>query len=117
MPHSLLTLLFLSGLVSMLTDHISASSDKGDILNLLQQRFSALERRTVALERQLASSSEQNSHPVGTILPYVGEISAGASLPQDWLLCDGRALDKTDYPTLYAVISSKFNSQPNLVRE
>ena len=41
----------------------------------------------------------------GTIVPF-----AGRTEPADnWLLCDGRAVDQSEYPTLYAVISDDYS--------
>ena len=41
----------------------------------------------------------------GTIVPY-----AGSTEPADnWLLCDGRAVLQSEYPTLYAVISDDYS--------
>lgn len=57
--------------------------------------------------------------PVGTIIPF-----AGNAIPQGYLLCDGSAISRTDYASLFAIIgtiygagdgNSTFNL-PNLVR-
>lgn len=45
--------------------------------------------------------------PVGAILPFMGQ--DGNDLPTAWLYCDGRELDKLDYPELYATIGDNFN--------
>lgn len=41
--------------------------------------------------------------PAGVIMPY-----AGSSTPTDWLLCDGTAVNRTTYATLFAVISTTY---------
>jgi len=41
--------------------------------------------------------------PIGTILPY-----AGASSPTGWLMCDGSAISRTDYATLFSVTADSF---------
>lgn len=37
--------------------------------------------------------------PVGMVVPY-----AGASAPSGWLLCDGQAVSRTSYPSLFQVL-------------
>ena len=39
--------------------------------------------------------------PVGAILPYAGD-----GLPGGWVLCDGRAIVRADFPDLFAVIGT-----------
>lgn len=41
--------------------------------------------------------------PAGVIMPY-----GGSSAPIDWLLCDGTAVNRTTYATLFAVISTTY---------
>ena len=41
--------------------------------------------------------------PVGSIQPF-----AGTTVPQGWLLCDGRAVSRSDFARLYAVIGEAF---------
>jgi hypothetical protein len=41
--------------------------------------------------------------PAGVILPY-----GGTSAPTGWLLCDGSAVSRTSYATLFAVIGTSF---------
>ena len=41
--------------------------------------------------------------PIGTILPY-----AGASAPTGWLMCDGSAISRTTYATLFGVAADSF---------
>ena len=43
--------------------------------------------------------------PTGTIVPF-----AGKEVPPNWLLCDGRAVKRKDYPYLYQVIGTKYGS-------
>lgn len=43
--------------------------------------------------------------PVGTIIPF-----AGNSIPEGYLLCDGSAISRTDYATLFAVIGTIYGS-------
>lgn len=41
----------------------------------------------------------------GVVLPY-----AGASAPTGFLLCDGSVKNRTDYPNLFAIIGTAFNT-------
>ena len=43
--------------------------------------------------------------PVGTIIPF-----AGNSVPQGYLLCDGSAISRTDYASLFAVIGTIYGA-------
>lgn len=43
--------------------------------------------------------------PVGSIVPYGGEAPRNLE-PSGWLLCDGRALRREDYPQLFEVIGT-----------
>lgn len=49
--------------------------------------------------------------PIGMILPYAGAISESKPLPQGWLLCDGRELDKTTYADLFNVIGTTYGGK------
>jgi microcystin-dependent protein len=42
--------------------------------------------------------------PIGTIMPYGGDVA-----PTGWLLCDGSAINKSIYSSLFAVIGYKFD--------
>ncbi|MFZ4561540.1 MAG: phage tail protein, partial [Saprospiraceae bacterium] len=44
-----------------------------------------------------------NDMPAGFVMPWA---SGSTSTPNDWLLCDGRALRSVDYPDLYAAIGT-----------
>lgn len=43
--------------------------------------------------------------PAGMIVPY-----AGSTAPDGWLLCDGSAVSRTTYSTLYSMISTTYGS-------
>lgn len=43
--------------------------------------------------------------PVGTIIPF-----AGNSIPEGYLLCDGSAISRTDYATLFSVIGTIYGA-------
>lgn len=43
--------------------------------------------------------------PIGTIIPF-----AGNAIPQGYLLCDGSAISRTDYASLFAVIGTIYGA-------
>ena len=45
--------------------------------------------------------------PAGVLMPYGGDVAPN----DDWILCDGRELDKTDYQNLFQVIGYKFKPE------
>jgi Phage Tail Collar Domain len=54
---------------------------------------------------KLAAEVQQSLCPVGTILPFAGDTA-----PAGWLLCNGASVNRTTYPTLYAVVANRFGS-------
>lgn len=51
------------------------------------------------------------SPPVVTTIPVGGMMMyAGAAPPPEWLLCDGRAVDRTTYAVLFSVIGTTFGA-------
>ncbi len=46
--------------------------------------------------------------PSGSIQPY-----GGTTAPEGWLLCNGAAVESTDYPDLFAVIGTSFGDGSN----
>lgn len=45
--------------------------------------------------------------PVGTLEIFAGD---SAKVPQGWMLCDGSAISRTDYPKLFAVIGEAYGA-------
>ena len=45
------------------------------------------------------------SIPIGSIIPYGNSV-----VPETYLLCDGQAVSRTDYPELFAIIGTNFGS-------
>lgn len=45
------------------------------------------------------------TNPAGTLVPYAG---ASTIVPTGWLLCDGTAVSRTTYATLYAIIGTTY---------
>jgi microcystin-dependent protein len=71
----------------------------------LNGNFTALDQRIAALEAVLL--------PAGTIAAYGGPSGANAdagaaALPAGWLLCDGSAVSRTTYASLFAAIGINF---------
>lgn len=48
--------------------------------------------------------------PIGTIQAYGGPIDASHNPPEGWLLCDGRAVSRTTYAALFAVIGTSYGN-------
>lgn len=59
--------------------------------------------RPELIEEATVSAAATDVIPVGTITPF-----AGLSVPPGWLLCDGRKLDRVEYPKLYEVIGNAY---------
>lgn len=53
----------------------------------------------------LIGGSSGSGVPVGTIIPF-----AGNSIPQGYLLCDGSAISRTTYASLFAVIGTIYGA-------
>jgi len=53
----------------------------------------------------ISLSTSENAVPAGTIMPY-----AGSSAPTGWALCDGSAISRTTYSTLFAIVSTTYGS-------
>ena len=51
--------------------------------------------------------------PVGTVVPYAGELDAGFLHQQSWRYCDGSALCKSAYPELYLAIGDTYGNAPS----
>lgn len=80
---------------------ISPSSDDGVLLGR------ALRDELLLLERDLAGGFDGGGQSgAGGSSTYAGEIKAlaGATVPAGWLPCDGRAIDRIAYSSLFAAI-------------
>lgn len=55
--------------------------------------------------RTAATVAGLNTIPAGVVLPY-----GGASAPSGWLLCDGSAISRTTYATLFTAISTNYGT-------
>jgi microcystin-dependent protein len=68
----------------------------------LNGNFSALENRLAAVEAMI---------PPGTVIAYGGPSAASGgspAIPSGWLLCDGAAVSRTQYASLFAAIAINF---------
>ena len=54
---------------------------------------------------KIIGQSAGSGVPIGTIIPF-----AGNSIPQGYLLCDGSAISRTDYASLFAVIGTIYGA-------
>jgi microcystin-dependent protein len=54
---------------------------------------------------KLVAAIQQSLCPAGTILSYAGD-----NAPAGWFLCNGAALNRTTYSTLYSVIGTRFGT-------
>jgi microcystin-dependent protein len=48
-------------------------------------------------------ANNASTMPAGTVVSFMGN---EANIPQGWLLCDGRAISRANYPALYAAIGT-----------
>ena len=53
----------------------------------------------------IALSTSENAVPSGTIISY-----AGSTAPAGWMLCDGSAISRTTYSTLFSVVSTTYGA-------
>ena len=55
--------------------------------------------------KRIAGGTLYDESPVGVIIPY-----GGTAIPTGWLLCDGRAVSRTIYAGLFAVIGTAYGA-------
>jgi microcystin-dependent protein len=55
------------------------------------------------IERAINAQVSGDTLPIGTVLPYTNETA-----PENWLVCDGSELDRTEYNYLFAIIGTTF---------
>lgn len=65
---------------------------------------SKIANSSVSLE-DLVASVQEALVPAGTIVAYGGQAA-----PAGWLMCDGTALTRTSYPSLFSVIGTSFGT-------
>ena len=64
-------------------------------------------REAERLKRALAQTP-----PLGSVIPFVGGAAGLASLPTEWIPCDGRFLSKASYPELFKAIGGTWGTDP-----
>ena len=79
---------------------ISPSSDDGVLLGR------ALRDSLLLLERDFAGGFRVSNDGAAQSSAFAGEIRAlgGATIPAGWLICDGSAIDRVDFSTLFAAL-------------
>ena len=84
---------------------VSSSPDDGILLGR------ALRDNLLLLERDFAGGFETDSSTQGPT-SYPGEIRAlaGSTIPSGWLICDGRAVSRLNYASLFAAIGTTWGS-------
>ncbi|UCE06725.1 MAG: tail fiber protein [bacterium] len=65
-----------------------------------------LNKRVTELEKKI-KKIEKIEMPIGTILPYGGDIRR---IPEGWLHCNGKSVEKSKYVKLYKIINDNFGS-------
>lgn len=53
---------------------------------------------------EVLTTADGGTTPIGTVVMY-----AGTTPPNGWMFCDGRAISKTQYSTLYSVIGDTYS--------
>ena len=61
--------------------------------------------KTTGETTKIAGENLMANMPIGSIIPY-----GGSSIPSSYLLCDGRAVSRTTYSELFAVIGTAFGT-------
>lgn len=88
------------------------SSSTTNSINSLQSQINSnqtsISNQSAETDTKLADlDNSVSAHvvPVGAIMPF-----AGPSIPQKWVLCDGRALSRSSYSQLYGAIGTSYGS-------
>lgn len=97
-----------------LYDHITSKTTLQDIkiksnFHLITKIFSMDNRAFLELRNSIKEEIKELKKelcPIGTIQAFAFE-----SIPQGWLLCNGQALKKEEYPELYSVIGVTFGEK------
>ena len=70
----------------------------------------------IAANPQLEMWFDSDGVDPGYSPPFIGELRmyGGDVVPTGWMFCNGQAISRTTYATLYAVIGLKFGTRPHL---
>lgn len=79
--------------------------DKIDFVNSTQPALNDTNLNLMQdnIERAINAQVSGDTLPIGTLLPF-----SGTNIPENWLLCDGRAISRTDYGQLFQVIGTTY---------
>lgn len=79
--------------------------DKIDFINAQEPALNDenLNKMQENIERAINAQVSGDTLPIGTVLPYTNETA-----PENWLVCDGSELDRTEYNHLFAIIGTTF---------
>lgn len=89
---------FVLGAIENLLPPVTWAGDSEQVQLSLSKIHSLIDQIATAAE-----SEPLMNLPIGTVLPY-----AGSGSTESWIICDGRALSRMDYPELFAVIGEHF---------
>lgn len=73
-----------------------------DLIALVENATTTTKRMTLA---NLSAIMSTLLLPSGMVMPY-----AGTAAPSSWLLCDGSAISRTTYSTLYAIVGTTYGT-------
>lgn len=79
--------------------------DKIDFVNSTQPALNDTNLNLMQdnIERAINAQVSGDTLPIGSIIPF-----PGISIPENWLLCDGRAISRTTYSNLFNVIGTTY---------
>jgi microcystin-dependent protein len=99
-------------IVSLLEDNARSLEDHLDTAYLKTSGGTVYGPTTLAGDLNIVGTVTVETRPLVSLLPPPGSITmfGGTSLPAGWLNCDGAAVSRTDYATLWATIGSNFGA-------
>jgi microcystin-dependent protein len=93
-----------SDLIAQLAAVTQTGAGLARLLGTVEQRTTALEAQLVAAQRQLQGQLDVLPPP-GTVFAF-----AGQTAPEGYLSCDGRAVSRTEFARLFAVIGTTYGA-------
>lgn len=75
---------------------------------LLANVLTNLTTSHVVLAIDSSAPAKKDNTPVGTVVSWAGEVN---SIPKNWLLCDGKLLDRGKYPDLFKAIGTSWGGR------
>lgn len=83
----------------------SANSINSTDVLVIVQNNSTKKVPVGTLQQQLENSFLGNALPIGSITLYASDV-----VPENWLLCDGSAVSRTEYAALFNIIGTTYGS-------